>query len=75
MVNYICNYYIKGIPTEIKLRHTGTWSAAARPSRRLCHRPAVFFRHLRLMASLLFIPASKTTVHFSNMLLFHCCYF
>jgi hypothetical protein len=30
-----------------KLQHTGTRSVAARPPRRLCYRPAVFFLQLR----------------------------
>jgi hypothetical protein len=33
-----------------KLRDTGTWSAAAWPSHRLCFRPAVFFPQLPLIA-------------------------
>jgi len=31
-------------------QHTGTWSAAAWSPRRLCYRPAVFFRCLRFIA-------------------------
>jgi hypothetical protein len=30
----------------LEMRHSGTWSAAARPPCRLCYRPAVFFCHM-----------------------------
>ena len=41
---------IKEIQLTSKLQHTGTWSAAVLPVRRLCCRPAVFYRHLCLIA-------------------------
>jgi len=43
----MCKY--KWVQLKSKLQHTGTWPSAARPPLRLCYRPAVFFRHLRLI--------------------------
>ena len=37
----------KAVQLKYKLQHTGTLSAAAWPSRRLCFCPSIFFRHLR----------------------------
>jgi len=42
----VCLY--KAVQLKSRLEHNGTWSAAAQPSRRLCYRPAVFFRYLCL---------------------------
>jgi hypothetical protein len=44
------SYIYKGVKFRSELQHTGTWSAAAWPLRRLCYRPAVFFRHFHLAA-------------------------
>jgi hypothetical protein len=41
-----------------------TWSAAASPPRRLCYRPAVFFRQLRLTA--LSFPQEKIRLSFQK---------
>jgi hypothetical protein len=49
MISYI--YLYKGDQVKSRLHHTGIWSAAAWPPRHLCYRPAVFFCHLRLIAS------------------------
>jgi len=46
-VIYVCIQ--KAIQLKPKLQHTGTRSAAALPPHRLCYRPAVFFRRLRLI--------------------------
>jgi hypothetical protein len=35
---------------KYKLQHTGPWPTAAWKPRRLCYRPAVFLRHLRITA-------------------------
>jgi hypothetical protein len=51
---YTVRYVHKGIQLKAKLEDSGTWSAAKRPSRCVCYRPAVFFRHLRLVGA---IPA------------------
>jgi len=39
--------YTEGVQFKSKTQHTGT---AGRPSRRLCYRPALFFRHLTQIA-------------------------
>jgi len=41
MANYTCTY--NGVQFKSKLLHNGTRPTAARPSRRMCYRPAVFF--------------------------------
>jgi len=44
-----CMYAVcKAVQLKSKLHHVVTCSAAARPSRSLCYRPTVFFRHFRL---------------------------
>ena len=43
-----CTCMYKGVQSKYRLQHTGNWPAAAWPARRLCYRPTVFFRHLRL---------------------------
>jgi hypothetical protein len=37
--------HITGVQIQSRLQHTGTWSAAACPPRRLCYRPTVFVGH------------------------------
>jgi len=49
MVKYIC-LREKGVYLKSKLQNTETWSSPAWPPCRLCYRPVVFFRHLRLTA-------------------------
>ena len=47
----LCMYSVyKAVQLKSKLHHVVTWSAAARPSRRLCYSPTVFFHHYRLTA-------------------------
>ena len=41
--------YTKWNPAESKLEHNGNWSAATYRPCRLYNRPAVFFRHIRLI--------------------------
>jgi len=41
--------HMKGVHVKSKLQQPGTWLAAARQARQLCYRPAMFFRHLRLI--------------------------
>ena len=53
----LCHLYMQGSHVLFKLRHTGTWSAAAWPPRRMCYRPAVFFFHSLLSA--LSVPQGK----------------
>ena len=45
---HMCVY--KGVQQKSLVRHTGTRSTTARPPRRLCYRPAVFFHHTHLTA-------------------------
>ena len=40
----------KEVQFKSELQHAGTWSAPAWPPCRLCYRPAVFFRHVHLIA-------------------------
>ena len=47
---YMC-VFPKGVQMKSKPKHTGTWSAAVWPPRRLCYHPALFFLRLRLRAS------------------------
>ena len=42
----------KWVELKSKIKHVGTWSIAALISCHLCYRPAVFFRHVRLIALL-----------------------
>jgi hypothetical protein len=60
---YIC--INKGDRLKSKFKHTATCSPAAWQPRHLCYRPAVFFRHLRLIA--LSFPQGKIqcAVHLS----------
>jgi len=46
----------KGVQLKSKFQHPGAWSGAAWPSRRLCCRPALFFRHLCLTALPFLLP-------------------
>jgi len=61
------NFQIKSEPN-----HPGTWSTAAWPPRRQCHRPAVFFRHYRL--SSLPFPKYKFQNEFKSVMvsIFYC---
>ena len=43
---------MRGAQLQFRLQHTGKWSAGAHPPRRLCYRPAVFFRQLLVALSL-----------------------
>jgi hypothetical protein len=43
-------YARKEIQLKFQLQHTETWSASAWPFCRQCYRPAIFIRHLRLIA-------------------------
>ena len=49
-VNYIRTCMYKGDLLKLKLQHTGTRSATARPPLLLYHHPAVFFRRHPLIA-------------------------
>ena len=49
---YLCAtalFVYSGLQPKSKLRHIETWSAVALSTRLLCYRPAIFFRHLRLI--------------------------
>ena len=48
IIKYIC--IREAVRLKSKFKHTGTWLAAVLPPLRMCHRPAAFFRHLRLIA-------------------------
>ena len=50
MMNYTVHANARESKVTSKFQHPGARSGAARPPRRLCYRPAVFFRHLRLTA-------------------------
>ena len=52
----------KWVHLKSRLENTGTWSIAAWPSRLLCYRPTLFFRHL--IAFLL--PARKSSACIYN---------
>jgi len=60
----------KGVQLKSKLKHAGTWSAAAHPPRRLCYRPTVFVRHFR--SDCAFFPARKNLARFSIFLFTFC---
>jgi hypothetical protein len=49
----------KGVQFKSKVQPTGTWSVAARPPRRLCYRPPVFFHHLPLIVLPSPLPPKK----------------
>jgi len=53
----------KGGHLKSKLQHTGIWSAAAWPPLHLCYHPAVFFRHLRVIALSLPQVKIRSTIH------------
>jgi hypothetical protein len=59
IVNYI--YTDKPAQLKSKLQHNETGSAAVRTLSRLCYHPAVFFRHLRLVA--LSLPQNNFGTH------------
>ena len=63
----------RGVKVKFKLQHAGTWSAAVRPLHRLCHRPAVFFRRLCLIA--LSTPRETIRRSFQNCYYFILFYF
>jgi hypothetical protein len=46
MLTFGCICLYKVVQLTSRLEHTGTWSAAAHRSRRLCYRSAVFFHYL-----------------------------
>jgi hypothetical protein len=65
MVNCLC--ICKGAQLKSRVERTETLSAAAdRPA--ACHRPAVFFGHVRLVA--LSLPQGKIDFRFKNI----CCF-
>jgi hypothetical protein len=64
IINCICTH--KGVQSKSKTQHTGIRSATAWPSRHLCYRPAVFFRHPLFALSL---PQEKIRHEFQE------CYF
>jgi hypothetical protein len=66
----MCTY--NAIQLKSTLQHTGTQPSAARPPRRLCYHPAVFFCHLRLIA--LSFPQGKIRRNFKqNYFIFNLC--
>jgi len=67
----LSNVYIyKGIESNSRLQHAWTWSALARPHRRLCFLPGEFFRHVRPIA--LSCSQVKFQLAFLKMFWFYC---
>jgi len=62
----------KAAQLKYKLHHTVTLSATAWPSWRLCYRPSVFYRHLRLTA--LPFPQGKIRCAFQKCYYIYCIY-
>jgi hypothetical protein len=62
-------YVYKEVHFKSKLQHTGTWLAAACPTRQLCYRLAVFFLHL--LHNALQFPQEKISARVSKMFYFH----
>jgi hypothetical protein len=65
MLTFSCVCLYKAVQLKSRLEHTGTWSAAAHRPRRLCYRPAVFFRYLLSHCAPPF-PARKDSVRFKK---------
>ena len=60
-----CDSSCKEVQLKAKLRHTGAWQPL-----RLCYRPAVFFRHLRL-AALSFLRGTIWRAFTKNVFVFY----
>ena len=63
---YICTY-TRDSSLNTNSQHTRTRSAAARPPRRMCYRPAVLFRHLPLIYA--FVPARHNSARVQKVII------
>jgi len=64
---HVCPEESKSNPNS---NNIATWSAAALQPCRICYRPVVFFRHLRLFLCVL-IPAAKNSASILNIMSFY----
>jgi len=63
---FIGNNKCKDVQLKSELQNTKMFSAAALPPRCLCYRPAVLFRHIRLIALSLFQKKSVCLKYYCN---------